>query len=296
MGVNPSLIWFGTIPLVAIMLTGIRTGFYWSLFSALLSYTSMVLTRKFGYTYNEFNSEQWSMVATSNMIVAPILYFGTFAYIYNKKDQKIEFNQKFADVGKSSAFVMHEISKPINRIIQKNCNIEDEIKSIVDIYSLSESIRNNQFKDIVLVKIHLLEIINSTLEKYRTYIDFFGIQVELSEIDIYIESDIKFLSIIIDNVIRNAIEACSELTQKKYIRITVVNRELLFENSASEQQFSSDQLLSPMQSSKPGHLGVGLYIVKNLMNALKGELIIDNKSRDKFQIRLKLLPSSYLSA
>lgn len=285
MGVNPSMIWFPVIPIFAIIATGTTEGLIWSLASILLNYSSMHLAKIFNYSFNEFNQDQWFEVGSSNLITAPLLFFGIFAYFYHKKNKDISIHSKFAQIGMDTSYLVHELGKPIFRMKNAQSINDQDIKKIIEIYSMVEDIRNEQSKNIT--EVDLNKTLTDVIREYDEYLHKFDFQKSLPNKQIFIKANSTAIEIIIKNLILNAIEGAIK-TNTPILKIDLKENELFIENNYCSSQIDFDEAETLLNSNKPGNLGVGLFLTKKLCRLNNLTLNLNPNDKDKvFRIHIK---------
>lgn len=278
MQVNPSMMWIPVASVILIILLGIREGFIWNIFFLLILYFSMLLAKYYNYTFNEFNPHQWFIIGSSNILATSFTLIGMFSYFYYKKNSTITSNQPLVELAQTTSFLMHEISKPINRIKNTNDYHNEDVKSIIELYTLASALsKNTNNYDNQLI--NLEKLMNKVISKYQSYIDQFNIEINLSNLNHSFELPEKNFEIVIDNIIRNAIENYSS-NSKYFINIKLDDQKIIFENPSIFKIFDNYDL-TPGISSKPGHMGMGLYIIKRLLNAMnyQFEIFYDKNSK-----------------
>lgn len=276
MGVNPSMVWLPAIPIFAIIATGASEGFLWSLASIILSYSSMQLAKIYDYNFNEFNQEQWFEVGSSNLITAPLLFYGIFAYFYHKKNKDIYIQSKFAQIGMDTSYLVHEIGKPIFRMKNSENINKQDIQKIIEIYSIVDDIRKGESNNIS--NVNLNSTIYEVLKDYDEYFHFIELQKVMPSESIYLRANNTAMEIITKNLILNAIEASSR-TEKPIIKIFLKKNELLIENNHCPTQEDFEENAALLNSQKIGNLGVGLFLTKKLCRINNLELNLESISK-----------------
>lgn len=285
MGVNPSMIWFPAIPIFAIIATGEKEGFIWTIISIILSYASMYLAKKYNYSFNEFNSEQWFEVGTSNLISAPLLFYCIFAFFYYKKNRDVNINSEFAKIGMNTSYLMHELGKPIFRLKNSNEYRRGDIEKIIEVYSIIHDVKLGESK--TKNNISLSEIIKEQIKEFELFIEKYSIRIINNVDKIDILGNKASLEIIIKNLITNAIEASSGL-QNPIILLRSEKNILEIENAFHAKNEYFDEHDYILNSSKKGNLGVGLLLTKQLcfINGIKIE-INPIPTKKKFVVKLE---------
>lgn len=207
-------------------------------------------------------------------------------YFYNKNKNTISENQPLVEIGQSTSFILHEISKPIKRI-EKNPNKED-IEQIISFYNLANvlSIKVNNLK---LDDVHIINVVNSIILKYSDALSTFNIQIVQNATDrnIILKSNCKLLEILIDNLIKNAIENNIQNNSSDDIYINISENELCIQNTLFNSDIEIEDMLRPGFSTKNGNMGMGLMIISNICNNLNHKLEINiNKKEKKLSFKI----------
>jgi signal transduction histidine kinase len=209
-----------------------------------------------------------------------IYYFVTLPKIILSESDK-----KFADYGKTSSFIMHEIAKPLNRMNSNPENFKEELERLNEIYSIANSLRNKENHQVKLETVDIETAINEIIHKYQDFIDLYHIQISI-KIDIHnILTDKKLMHFALDNFIRNAIEANVDFKGYRFLDIVVAGNNISIKNPFIDSNFSKNNLFKPMSTTKKGHMGVGLYISKMITDNLSHKLNIDI-SKELFEVQI----------
>jgi signal transduction histidine kinase len=202
-------------------------------------------------------------------------------YYFHIYPRIIQLNNdlKFSNIGKASSFIIHEIQKPISRMHEKNIYDED-INSLQNTIDIAKRLQTGSLNSIQHDQVGYNDICNEIIEKYRAYIDFFNIVIDYKFDQIKVRVDSKSLSFILDNLIRNSIEANKDNVEgRRWIKITSTKNKIIIANPYS-YPISKDDLFTPLKSSKPGNMGVGLHLCKTIADAQEHQLEV--RLKDNF--------------
>ncbi|HEY8938214.1 MAG TPA: HAMP domain-containing sensor histidine kinase [Cyclobacteriaceae bacterium] len=151
--------------------------------------------------------------------------------------------------------------------------LDDVLHEILD-YS-----RNNK-SEIVIKPVNLLKIVNKSLSdlRYAEGIDQITVDVSVAE-DLVINTDISRLTIIINNLISNAIKYSDRSKEISFVKIQARVRDEAIEISIEDNgegispQYH-DKIFSMFYraSNKSAGSGLGLYLVKEATEKLEGKL------------------------
>ncbi len=244
------------------------------------SYSILFSARDMLYVAPGMTSKPETLI---NSICLQGLCFLVYYYITLPKLKITESEKKLANYGKASSFIMHELAKPIDRMIHNPNNLSQEINVIKDILNLSNSINHSAEK--LEERIIVNNLVNQHLEKYQEYISDYEIKINLHDHGQKIEllSEEKSLNFIIDNLIKNAIEEVKDFENinKRVIKISIERNSLTIENNIKNSSIINQVEIVAFKSAKDGHMGVGLFLSELLANRIKCSLKI-SKISEKF--------------
>ncbi|NJL14539.1 MAG: HAMP domain-containing histidine kinase [Microscillaceae bacterium] len=203
--------------------------------------------------------------------------------------------------------VAHDLKAPLNRIFglanvisldEENLSI-DQKKYLNLIRQVANEARNmiQNWLDIKAIedrtlKIHISELnlsqlVDDLLLSYEEVAHKKGIVLhkEMNLSDETIKSDSAFLSRILDNLISNAIKF-SPLNKNVYLKIKDSPQEIIFsiqdegvgiDEAERDKLFQKFQKLSTRPTAGESSTGLGLSIVKNLVDELKGKVLVESE-------------------
>lgn len=273
LAVNPTIIWTPLTAVVSIILLGIKEGLIWNIITSSCFYIAMYIANKYNYHISEFNQTTTYIIGSSNFFSAPLTAALIFAYFYKKKNDQYEKQIPLIEMGKSTSFLLHEISKPISRI--KNAPTQEDIEQVVNIFTLANSINANQSL-IIRTKIDFKKLIDEILNEYHEYIEHYHIIINIPSKKVEINTNRELITIAIKNLIKNSIE--NNIQNKLETPIGIDYSETYFQisNSLIDESIQEEDILKPGHSSKNGNMGMGMVIVtgvlKNLNHRLKTEI------------------------
>jgi len=236
-----------------------------------------------------------------HMIIVTILVFvlSMIAYfVVTKKRQQIyEMQERFANIGKQSSYVFHEIKKPINRLISASTIEDQELKKINNIILNVELMMNNSevfTQSFTLVDIK--KIFHELESQYMIYFDNFNIHYEFEDLDTKkILANEQLIYQVFNNLTINAVEAIStSQSASSFIKITSRNvgkkLEVSFKNTGSsipgDLQY---KIFNPFVSTKckEANSGLGLSFCKNIIDGHSGEIrLINHKDGPEFIVTI----------
>ncbi len=222
-----------------------------------------------------------------NNICMQVLCYLVYYFATVPKLKLIESEKQFAKLGKSSGFIMHEITKPILRMNQNPERFEEELVKINEIITIARAIKNGDESNLALEEVNLSNLINDTLSAYKPFIDGFKIDVKLKAQVQVIKTDANLIKFVLDNLIKNSIEASADYQGERFVEISFDSEVIRVKNSYIENEHLAEDFFRPMMTTKAGHMGVGLYISKSIADNL-GYAIEINTYKDVFEVQVKL--------
>ncbi len=223
-------------------------------------------------------------------------------------EKHLHDTERLATIGQTASMVGHDIRNPLQAIISDLFLIENTIKSnpncpSKDFTESLESINDNIFyinkivSDLqdytrtikpVLVEVYLRSLIFKTLEG-RKLSEGLQLQVDVKD-DVRLITDATYLKRIIANLVGNAIQAMpngGKLTIAAYqnkdrIAITISD------TGVGIKEKDTRNLFKPLFTTKAKGQGLGLAVVKRLVDALNGSISFDTQfgKGTKFTVNL----------
>jgi signal transduction histidine kinase len=201
--------------------------------------------------------------------------------------------ERFKEISGFTAGVAHEVKNPLNsltllfELLEKKAPDElirqvnlgkkeiQKIGSIIDRFS--EVIKPLSLKS---EKVIFNEILTEELKSLQKEAEDRGVrfEAEVPEL-ITIKGDRLLLGRVIHNLIKNALEA-SGTGQTVKARATIKKKNLLFsveDEGPGIDLEKFEEVFEPFLSTKSGGLGVGLYLVRKIVEAHQGKIYLKNK-------------------
>lgn len=233
------------------------------------------------------NLDALSSVISENFVSLFALCFISYFYTHSKRIAFLKKEFRFSNIGKTSSFLIHEISKPIFN--KSSAELESsETKNLKDLinitkYMISGNIPESEFQEINL---------NATIQNIITNLDssglvkFLDIKINIIiEPDIFLKTSQKGFEIIIANLIKNALEALAPYYDKEeYRKLLIIEINYNSEKNILTISNPIFDLLAIKNfhkwsdinfTTKDGHQGVGLHIAHTLCS--KCHLKISNE-------------------
>ena len=222
-----------------------------------------------------------------NNICLQVLCYLVYCFATLPKLKLIESEKQFAKLGKSSGFIMHEISKPLQRINQSPEKFEEELVKINEIIAIAKAIKNGEVSSMALEEVDLHVLVCETLSNYQVFIDGFKVDVKLGSRAEKIKTDASLIKFVLDNLIKNSIEASADYDGKRFIEIYLDSKVISVKNPYTANELTKEDFFRPMMTTKKGHMGVGLYISKSIADNLGYSIDISTQN-NIFEVQVKL--------
>lgn len=193
-----------------------------------------------------------------------------------------------AEMGASYSLFVHEISKPLTRLIKDKHSYgqSEDLKSLFYLYSMMTYFNTNNLVATSLTEIDLHKLLQDVLSKYSDYLEHYKISVVNQVNGFQINKDRKMLYVLFDNILRNAIENARDFPGEYNIEILQNNNIIIIQNPINPLfAVGNVDLLTIGKTSKEGHMGVGIFLIKKI--ALKLGLSSDIEiSSKKFVFKI----------
>jgi len=248
------------------------------------------------------------------LLALPLLlvsYGINLAFERGKLEERNRRDSQLAELGKTAASIIHEIKKPISRIMMsaeyciespEDMDVEAELRKCLgwarEVGDISKSLLSNLSGQLSLEKVNVREVVTRVVElmseKYRD-------RIRLSfteEKELYAYWDAQSIALVLGNIISNALEIADDSTVEVHV-----------EPHRSRRWFKSDQgtvilrvadtgpglpavdtelLFDPLYSTRESGSGVGLFIAKQITLAHGGSLSAQPRSAGGAEFVLQL--------
>ena len=197
--------------------------------------------------------------------------------------------EKFSDFSQFLAGLAHEIKNPLNLLSLSISEIEgklkeDEFLKIKNAYkNLKEKVEEFLLYlrpfDIEKKEINIFDLFKEIEEENEEILKKQKIDFKIEGKDIKIISDYKKLKKIFSNIIKNSIEAQKDggIIEVKFEKINDKLKVEISDRGIGIPPEDIDKIFSPFYTKKEKGTGLGLFIVKKLLQDLKGEIKIESK-------------------
>ncbi len=289
----------------------------WTILLSLLSIT-LIFTLNYFYIPLEWNEaiiipRTYQIGLLLSLLIA-IIFIAVYVYLFATSARKISdalsetklqlSNQKkITEVGSLSAAAVHELSTPLNTIflvlndflkdkkLIKNLDVLEDIELLKSeaerckniLLKLSKNPQN--LKDNFLKKVKISDIVKINFEKFNTN------KILKINTNNHVEKEIIFKDEImyaVGNLIQNAI-----IYSEKFVFVDIKINTNIYNIIISDDGpgFPKDiieKLGQPYVSKNKKGLGLGIFISKNLIEGLNGEIFFNNSKNNKAVVEINL--------
>ena len=316
---------FSILILAPVIISATYLKSYWTVFLSLYSIFLVIINKFYfiplSWTDNFIIPDLYNNGLLISLVVT-IIFIAVYAYLFASSSRKIsealsetklQLNnqKKITEIGSLSAAAVHELSTPLNtifliindllkeKVLIHNKNLLKDItllKSQAErcsniLLSLSknpQSLQNNFFE-----KIKIEDLIKLSFEKFNTNkvlsIKFENINQDIS---ILYKDEINYA---FNNIIQNAIQhSINEVNvaitrDSKYLSIMITD------DGSGFSRDILDKLGEPYINKNNKGMGLGIFIAKNLIENVKGEIFFYNSMNGKAVVEIKFLETILVS-
>lgn len=209
-----------------------------------------------------------SLQATTGLVYALITY---------PRLKKLKEDMKFSNFGKASSFILHEMQKPMNRL-NMTVHENDDLNSLRKTLEIAKKLQQGSINEAKIETISLEKIAAEVMIKYNEFLDFYKIKITFDLAHSKFKSDHELITLIFDNLIRNAIEANKE-NELENRWLTVSSRDNGFNIiNPFTKMIAETELFTPLKSSKIGNMGTGLHFCKTITEGLDHKIKVKCKN------------------
>lgn len=244
-------------------------------------------------------------------------------------EEKMRRQDRLAAIGELSAGIAHEIRNPLAAIsgsvevLRADLDVSGENAQLLDLI-VKESARLNKIlsdfllyarmSPVVTGRVCVATVLNEVFEITRHHykqsgVDRLDLTSEVTDRTLMVEADPDHLKQVLINLVFNAVEACSEGERKIAARVrshTVSSEDAttgflpegdwasisICDSGEGIPQSIHDRLYEPFVSAKPSGTGLGLAVVKRLVDNSGGRITVDTQAGKgtNFTIYLRRCP------
>lgn len=255
------------------------------MYSTLTLTTSLaILYSKSPYGFGSLTMKERSILFDdyiSLQILTGVIYF----IVTYPRIRKLKEDLKFSNFGKASSFILHEMQKPLSRL-QSLGSMNDELESLRKTLSIAKQLQSGSLDKVKIAPIQIENLCRDNVNKYQEFLDYYKINVRYNLSSKSFKSDRIMLDHMVDNLVRNAIEANKENSlENRWIDFSIDQNQLSISNPYTNMISESD-LFTPLKSSKEGNMGTGLHFCKTISDGLNHTMKVKCKN-NIFEIRIE---------
>ncbi len=197
--------------------------------------------------------------------------------------------EKFSDFSQFLAGLAHEIKNPLNLLSLSIFEIEGKLKEeeFLKIKNAYKELKEKVEEFLIYLKpfdiekkeINIFDLFKEIEEENKEILKRQKIDFKIEGKDLKIISDYKKLKKIFSNIIKNSIEAQEEggIIEIKFEKINDKLKVEISDRGTGIPPEDIDKIFSPFYTKKEKGTGLGLFLVKKLLQDLKGEIKIESK-------------------
>jgi two-component system sensor histidine kinase PilS (NtrC family) len=244
-------------------------------------------------------------------------------------EEKLRKQDRLAAIGELSAGIAHEIRNPLAAIsgsvevLRNDLDVSGENAKLLDLIVKESSRLNKILSDFLLYarmspvvtgRVCVATVLAEVYEITRRHFQQSGVEAidlrhEIADRTLMVEADPDHLKQILINLVFNAVEACPEGTRSvrtsvRSITVTKFDSQSGFlhegdwaaiaisDTGSGIPQRVIERLYEPFISTKTNGTGLGLAVVKRLVDNCGGKMMVDSREGDgtTFTIYLKRCP------
>lgn len=217
---------------------------------------------------------------------------------FRASEERLMRDERLRLAGEAANLIAHEVKNSINGIqmaigIASEPSFSEERRKRAAIELRRELDRLSQFtselmtfsKGIVLrpIRVNLSELISGVVAAAAELAIESGVTVRLASCPegVYARADPSLLHVVMNNLLTNAIEACSvRLEGQGCIEVSLIDRGdavllSVADNGPGVSEAMKSKLFSPFESGKPSGVGIGLALSKRIAAAHGGDLFLE---------------------
>jgi signal transduction histidine kinase len=232
----------------------------------------------------DFIKEGYSIIPHLQMLTVILCLMSFIVYwLFNRQRELIYMmDQKFASIGRQSAFLLHELKSPLNRFIARS--VGKGSRDAEYIYSIIEGVELlvSHKKEISFREFNWEDIREYLADEFKEACQHYGINLEIVGLEGRGFGHPSALKLALKNLIKNAVESIAHEGLGGTVKVK--NEGNIIEISNDGILISKEQmgeLFKPFYSKKNTgkNLGIGLHFVESVIQAHDGHIsvgVIDN--------------------
>ncbi|QLH08961.1 sensor histidine kinase [Candidatus Nitrosotenuis sp. DW1] len=221
--------------------------------------------------------------------------------ILKEDTERLTKMERMYTIGEMTARLAHDLRNPLGVIkmtseilVSRSGDVDEKTKERYKMIEMSAQRMNRQIEDMMdfvktkepqLRENSVREIITSAAKTTEVPAN---IQLTMPENDVTLRCDQKQLVVLLSNLISNAVQAIGEKNGTIFIRLDSDLHDVIIEVEDSGPGIKDDimpKIFDPLFTTKPHGTGLGLVSCKNIVDAHRGKIIIQNNPT-KFIIKI----------
>ena len=223
-------------------------------------------------------------------IIFGILGFVIYWFFNRQREIIYQKDQKFASIGRQSAFLLHELKSPLSRFMMSNS--EKDNRDADYILSIVEGV------ELLISKSENLSFVNFEWNNIKTYLEHefeepcrhYNIKLDILGFEGQGHGHISTIKLALKNLVKNAVEAIALEKTHGHIKISRDDNCLEVSNNGSViTKEKLNQIFTPFYSGKnsASNHGIGLHFVESVVKAHMGSIDVNVEDGwNIFKIRL----------
>lgn len=212
---------------------------------------------------------------------------------FQKLKDEIDKNKDYVTIGKTIAFVAHQWKQPISilssqimsisakidhspnePIVTLEKNLKDIDKSISFLNNILDSVKRIFLKNSIEKDLFVFQSFVKEIEEHFTD-QLLQKKIKFSYLipkEYKIHTDKELLFQVVKNLVQNSIDAFEQASLDNEIKITIeynnymINKIIIDDNAGGIKMKKSNDIFNPSVSTKKSNMGIGLSIVKHIVN------------------------------
>ncbi len=271
---------------------------YLDSFSPLSSFLIRPSEKSYDEIEKKFIRKKW-MFASEGIVMISLLFWGII-WVYRNLQQSIKLSRQQNNFLLS---ITHELKTPITSIklyletlLKRNLEKEqqetiiknsiadsDRLRELVDNLLISAQLENKKF-ELNKTKINLSQLVNTAIEKFATPRNISEKFVKNIEHEIYLNCDELAIEAVFINLLNNAYKYTAGnifvllRSEESKIILSIADEGDGIANEDKDKLFDKFFRSGDENTRKTKGTGLGLFIVKNLLNLHKAQIEVKNNS------------------
>lgn len=200
-------------------------------------------------------------------------------WFFNRQRELIyQKDQKFASIGRQSAFLLHELKSPLCRFMLSNDKKDNrDAEHILSIVEGVELLITNK-ENILFDSFSWDEVKEYLSSEFAEMAQHYKVDFCLNGLEGMVRGHKSTIKLALKNLIKNAFEAIIFSESPRIVKVTRHQNEVLIQNNGPGiTKEKIKQLFNPFESGKQNknNFGIGLHFVENVVKVHNGSISVD---------------------